>query len=338
MRRADLVLGATAVTAAFVIGLALLVIVLGGWKILLYLFIGFAALCAAAAGFGWIVYFVLAPRSMFVGFVEEGTGVAIRRAGALHKMLIQVKDHVLDEDGNVVPGKESHPFGGLRWFGWWPVDRVYWHKWSWSHVIGDGSVKDHKDEWLSYILLKQDTYVLRYEGMEDAESVPIEVEVGATLQVFNPVKAEFKVHNWLATITGRLEPRVRDLVAQRPWKQLNKMTGSLGGDLFTGSQSLFTEFLSMYGVKVWALEVRKLDPPEWLRELTLVVVRARRERDRIKTEAAGEAARVKKLLDVVEGAESESAIMLALVQQLGKETLIEMAKALGPLASALVGR
>jgi hypothetical protein len=70
--------------------------------------------------------------------VEEGTAKAIVRLGAFRKIVMAWKDYELDEEWNVKPvseiGKKLHLPGGLRFVGFWPLDKVYTYKFRWRGI------------------------------------------------------------------------------------------------------------------------------------------------------------------------------------------------------------
>jgi hypothetical protein len=108
-----------------------------------------------------LVYFILAPNNCFFTFVKEGKAKFVVRGDKFEKCLIQWEGHTFDyskdhpEKWNVIPGKERHILGGLRFYGLWPLFDIHIYKFRWTGVTEDGKIQ-HKEEWLDYILLKDD--------------------------------------------------------------------------------------------------------------------------------------------------------------------------------------
>jgi len=220
-----------------------------------------------------IVWHWLAPTNRFFTFVDEGTAKVVVRGGQAQKVLFRLKGHKMDANGYIVlaPGDEEPQrlLGGLSWVGLWPLDDVLIYTFRWTNVLHDGTINSHSAEWLDYILLKQDVYYFALERAEDADLLPLKVEILLTLRVVNPYLALFQVQDWLEAIVNRFKPIVRDTVAQGEYKELVAQRTSLGGILFTASAPLRQEFLDQYGVEVRAVEIREIEPPQEFLELTL---------------------------------------------------------------------
>lgn len=211
------------------------------------------------------------------------------------KALIQWKDHVLDKNWSVVKGKEPwHPFGGLRYYGFWPIKALYSYRFQWTGVAENGEVQFHPKEWLDYILLKDDVYWAKVEKAEDKKLLPLEIEVVLTIRVINPYKNLFAVQNWLETIINRTKPAVRDAITRKEYAELIKDKEAVGREIYKiiKERKLLKEFKSRYGVKVREIEVKEINPPKDYREDTLKKYRAEREKERIIIEADAERQRL----------------------------------------------
>jgi len=248
-----------------------------------------------------LVWFYLAPNNMFFTFVDESTAKIVVRGGQVRKVLVQLKEHTLDQDWNIVLGQERHLFGGLRWIGIWPLDEMYIYQFRWTNVLHDGTVQPHPAEWLDYILLKQDVYYFTETAAEDADLLPLEVEVLLTLKVVNPYKALFAVQDWLEAVINRYRPAVRDRVAQDRYETLINQKGSMANELLASSADVRQQFLDEYGVEVIAVEIKDIEPPEEHRNATLQKWLAERDAERVRVGAEAEADRTTTTFDAVRG-------------------------------------
>lgn len=238
-----------------------------------------------------LVWWGLAPRNLFFTFVEEGTAKAVMRGattkkvttpegkvykvtkgGQLRRVLIQWEGYTLDRESNVVEGRERwHPFGGLRYYGFWPFAQIYTYLFEWTGVAENGEVQSHPKEKLDYILLKDDVYWAKVENAEDKELLPLNVEVILTQRVVNPRKALFAVQSWLETIINRTKPAVRDSVTTEGYKELISKTKAIGEEIYKELEKelLREEFRDRYGIDVRKLEVKEINPREDYRDATL---------------------------------------------------------------------
>lgn len=234
------------------------------------------------------IYYWLAPSNRWFTFVKEGTAKIVVRGDKFEKALIQWERHTLDKRWNVVRGKEPwHPFGGLRYYGFWPVKDIYLYDFEWTGVKESGEVDHHPKERLDYILLKEDIYYFKIEKAEDKELLPMELEIVMTVRVINPYKALFVVQNWLEAIINRSRPAVRDAVTKRRYDELIKDKEAVGREIYKilKKRKLLEEFQNRYGVEVRRIEVKEINPGKEYREATLKKYLAEREKERIITEA-----------------------------------------------------
>jgi len=237
------------------------------------------------------VYFALAPKNKFFTFVKEGKAKLIFKGGQLVKTLIQYKGYVIDQTtGDLIEGEEKHLFGGLRWYGWWPLYDVVIYDFQWINVDHEGNIVVHEKETLDYVLLKDDVYWAKVEKAEDLNLLPLDVEVTLTIRIVNPSKAIFRVQNWLETVINRIKPAVRDSVTSQRFEDLIKDKDAVGKRISDKiiEKGLLLEFEESYGVRVKAIEVKDINPPQQYREATLKEFLAEQERKKITIEADAE--------------------------------------------------
>lgn len=269
-----------------------------------------------------IVYFVLAPRNLWWTFVKEGTTKIVVKGDQFNKALIQWKDYTFDKDWNVVKNgtavpedvkkeikqgqiklynfdqeegvyrEPRHLFGGLRFYGFWPIKDIYIYRFTWTGVKENGEIDRHPTEILDYILLKSDIYWCQLVGAEEKELLPLTIELISTVGIKNPYKALFKIENWLEAVINRIKPSIRDYVAKSGYKVLVKKKEAMGGKLHDGMENLRKEFEEKYGVDIQKIEVKDIKPPKEQLEATLKKWSAEREKEAIIIKAEAEATRI----------------------------------------------
>ena len=231
----------------------------------------------------------LAPNNYFFTFVKEGTAKIVVRGDEFDKALIQWKGYTFDEEWNVVEGKEPwHLFGGLRYYGFWPIQDIYGYNFQWTGVTESDEVVRHPKEKLDYILLKDDIYLTEVRGAEDKELLPLNVSLVLTIRVINPYKTLFRVQNWLETVNSRIRTWVRDTISHDSYEKWISEKKRIGEELFKSlkKQGLLEEFNNRYGIDVRKIEVKDIDPSteedyRKFREATLKKYLAQRESERI---------------------------------------------------------
>jgi len=268
-----------------------------------------------------IVYFVLAPRNLYWTFVKEGTAKIVVKGDQFNKALIEWKGNTFDKDWNRVKDgtpvpedvKEAikqkqikiynfdekegvyreprHLFGGLRFYGFWPIKDILLSRFTWTGVKENGEIDRHPTEILDYIPLRPDVYWFRLIGAEDKDLLPLEIEIIKTIGIINPYKAIFRIENWLETVINRTKPSIRDYIAKDEYKELVKTKQAMGGKLHRKIKKLRKEFKEEYGVDDQKTEVKDIKPPKDQLEATLKKWTAERERERILVEAEAEAER-----------------------------------------------
>lgn len=245
-------------------------------------------------------YFILAPKNMWFTFVNEGTAKFVVRGRKFQKALIQWEGHTLDEDWDVIEGKEPfHPLGGFRLYGWWPADDIHIYRFRWTGITEDGE-EEHKEEWLDYILLKDDVYLCKVPGAEDKNLLPLDIQLFLTIRIQNPYKARFRVQNWLETVINRMQPLLRQYVAENTYEKLLQREQKVGKEMWeqleeAGLVGEKGEFIERYGVEVRAIEIRQIQPPKDYLATTLLGFTAEQEKKAKVIAADAEAIRLEKV-------------------------------------------
>ncbi len=268
----------------------------------------FVLLAALPATSFLLVYFWWAPNNLFFTFVPEGRAKVVVRGDAFKKALLQWEGHKLamfsSQDhnaGDVIEGGlnlRKHFLGGLRFYGFWPIDDIYLYDFSWTNVLQDGTVQPHPKQTLDYCLVKKDVYWAKVWKAEDKKMLPLDVELVLTIRILNPYKALFRVQNWLETTINRIEPAVRNAISRKAYKTWIGGEADLADKIYKQEEvdDLLKEFRSDLGVDVRAIEVRSINPTtaevDRAREATLKKYFAEQDRERITVEAEAERRRL----------------------------------------------
>ena len=183
---------------------------------------------------------------------DEGTAKAIRRFGAVRKMVMVWEGYRFDgsEQGtkkwDVVKSKSvtdefvtlliGRLIGGLRFVGIRWIDRVYKYQFRWQdlELSEGGEEKKFHDKNISYILIKYATYSTGIRSAETGrgtdetlpERIPVDADFLITLRVKNPYKALFVAPpNWLENVLARLNALFRGWVGTKTVDELITLRG-----------------------------------------------------------------------------------------------------------------
>jgi len=262
-----------------------------------------------------LVYFVLAPKNLFFTFVHEGTAKWVVRSGKFSRCLMEWEGHNFAtsetdaEKWKIVPGKPSwyHRlccalFGGLRFYGFWPLWDIHIYDFKWTSVSEDGRETTRK-ECLDYVLLADDIFLAKICAAEDKALLPLDVQLYLTIRILNPYKARFRVQDWLEMTINRMQPLIRQHVSKYLYNDLLEKLQVIGEKLLQELKDggSIQEFQTRYGVDVRKIEVRQIDPPEALREATLKEYVAEQNSKATVKKAEGDAAAIR----LVAGAKAE---------------------------------
>ena len=248
-----------------------------------------------------LVYFWWAPRNLFFTFVPESRSKIVVRGDAFRKALIQWKDYQLGSQWNVIgfPGAGRSVFGGLRYYGFWPLDDIYIYDFQWTGIKEDGTIDPHPKETLDFILLKDDIYGLKEEKAEDKNLLPLDITVALTIRIVNPYRALFNVQNWLETVYNRVRPYIRDFITTDTYENFIKNPARMGIQIQTRleEEKILNEFWQRYGVDIRKIEVKDIDPGKEYRDISLAKYLAEKEREKIEIQAEAEKNRLKIVAD-----------------------------------------
>ncbi len=211
-----------------------------------------------------LIYFKWAKNNLNSTFVSEGTAKVIVKGGEVVGMLIQWKGRTFDREWNVIEGDDGrHPFGGLRFYGIWPVYDIYLYRLRWTNLHADGTPAEH-DEILDSVMLKDMVYYMEIDGAEDEDKIPLKIGLLLTLRIINPYKALFKGQDWMELL-NRMQPLFREHVAGVAFENLIKERQKVGGDLWKklNEEGLIQEFEDDYGIgfKEGGIEMKDITPP-----------------------------------------------------------------------------
>ncbi len=249
-----------------------------------------------------ILILSLARLNIFFTIVEEGTAKAIMKMGGFHRIIIQYKGKILDDNGNVVDGYEEHLFGGLRWLGIPFIYSLYKYQFRWKSLRAQSGEIIPNDKHIDYIMLKHDVYVAEIKNAECKGMIPLDITLLITARCVNPYRALFVAQDWMEMLINRSEALFRQYVSEYQFEELIKEKQKAGGRLwermeeagFVGDEGLF---LKEYGIEIKGIEMRDINPAgeskkiyeenatkQWLAEKEAARIRtlAEAEKDRIK--------------------------------------------------------
>lgn len=222
------------------LGVSIVIFLTGtlSWKILL---ISLAAILSAFL----IIYFFLAPNNKFFTFVYEGTAKGIVRGGEIDRYILRWKGHHIEPDGKIKNGKGKETwlssllremFGGLVFYGIWPIYNVEVYELSWTGMNERGEVDKHVDEELDYVMVKDDIYYVKVVDAEDEDLLPLEMEILLTFRVINPYLARHRISNYVEAVINLTRPAIRDVVTTDTFRNLIRMVGDIGPKIFMSLQ------------------------------------------------------------------------------------------------------
>ncbi len=250
---------------------------------MIYLLIGFLAVLAFAS-----LLFVF----LRFTFVDEGTDKIVVRFGGYKKTLLAKRGYKVDDDDEIVqlePDEEppSTRFGGLRFVGFWPLDKVFTYNFTWVKIKPDGTSEDRHEEGVNHILARDYVYGIKVQKAEDADLVPLDVLLSATAQITNPYKALFGVKDWFGAFIGRVSPYVRKFVTQKSYDEIEE--ADLETDIFNAliADGIIEELKDRYGIDLHKIEVVDINPGEAYRQMTLQKKIGKMNADQAVEETAG---------------------------------------------------
>lgn len=270
-----------------------------GWKVLLIIV---GAMAMIVSGF-CLIYFWWAPNNLFFTFVKEGTAKIVVKGHKFHKAIIQFKDHGLDNPETTVnilqlpEGEEEkkHLFGGLKYYGLWPIDDIFVYEFQWVGMATNGELELHPPEHLDYIFIKDDVYGCEVVKAEDKELMPLNIKLTFTVRIVNPYKALFVIENWYETMINRITPYIRDFITTDTYAKFitDPQRIGVGVKAKLEEENILKELKDRYGVEIRRIEVNAINPQKEFREATMKKVLALRERDKTLTNARAEKDRLK---------------------------------------------
>ena len=254
---------------------------------------------ASLVTLGVLIYWKWAPNNLFFTFVIEGTGKIVVKGGEFSRFLIQWQGHTINQNGEVVEGNEPwHPFGGLRFYGIWPVYDIYVYRLRWTSLRESGEPVQH-DVVQDFVLLKDFVYYTELKAAEDKDKVPLTFGLVITLRIVNPYKALFVVQDWLELTLNRIKPLFREFVARHSFEELLREKQAVGGEVWESLDlsGLLSEIERDYGVKVkpGGIEMKDITPPEDYQKAATLQYLADREKEAILVKADAEAGRIQKV-------------------------------------------
>lgn len=256
--------------------------------------------------YSFLKYLAGPYKRYFFTSVVEPTAQIVVKGGALYGALIQKKGYTFDKDWCVVPegvpvkdgevvsegtlGAEiyfepKHHFGGIRYYGFYPLFNILLHNLRWYDVE---DVKDkgatpqfHEKEDMDYVLLQPDIYYRQEAGVEtgylrepgskrevkteEMERIAIKAEFLVTMEVVNPCRALFSgAPQYIENTLLKLSPVLRTVVTSRDLDTLLLLEGSgidILGSLPSGDVELIEMLKKKWGMKIHAIQIWRITPP-----------------------------------------------------------------------------
>jgi len=280
---------------------------------------------------------ILAPEDMYFTEPSEGTAMFVVRGLRIEDVLAEWKGHHLDDHFNVCDGDPTRRSWwnrkfGIEYIGFWPWKNILWYKFRWTGLTERNDIQP-KEEWLNYILLKGDVYLMELVNVEDKNQLHLTIRILFIWQVINPLRAKISVQNWLEAVLHRSkEPIIQytKTIAYEDFfvtSQGQKVAGEamkdgLGQAKLTGPTG---EFETVYGVRLVSLSVFQVEPPEEYRATTLLKFTAEREKEAALIRADAEVQRIEKVWGKIRdfGRVGEiQSILEALKEKIGPEAKI----------------
>jgi hypothetical protein len=234
------------------------------------------------------------------------------RGKTLKKIIMFWQGHHIDEKGDIRDGDEGwHPFGGLRWIGIYPMDKLYAYEFEWVTLNNQGVPEFHDKRWLTYLLLKEDVYFYKVENAEDKNGLPLNFEMVITLKPTNPGKSLFNVENWLEAVINRVQAEQIRAIKKYSYEQMigKEKVEEDGKEIkdfdfdeaFKKSLAdIFSYFDESYGQGVVDLQTKKVDPGEGYRKATTTKYEKEKEAEGINVLADAETGRIDKVYSKIE--------------------------------------
>lgn len=238
----------------------------------------------AVVGF-CLIYFWWARRNLYFTFVSEGRAKIVVRGDAFHKIIMQWSGHKLSTqqqkdgegaivvdindviEGETLPiqtlfGRILRVFGGLKYYGFWPIEDIYLYDFEWVGMKQNGELSPHPKETLDYVLLKDDVYGALVEQAEDRDLLPLNVSLALTIKMVNPFKALFNVQSWYEMVINRITPYVRDFITTNTYKEFIQGETRIdkGAMERLTEEGILAEFKNRYGVELRKIEIKGIDP------------------------------------------------------------------------------
>ncbi len=273
-----------------------------------------------------VLYFYWAKHNVIGYFIEEGyciifawsgenfAGADLRYGKARFNENWDVETPETSEEKKPMwqRGKKIR-IGGMGFY-LWPFKRIYEYNMTWAKKTEKGE-RVSKTEKLSRVLLKPYVYSLEYQNMEDADRMPINIEIAAEMQIINPIKALFGVERWYRAILNMTEGEVRKYIGENLYIKLinRKSQEEVGEKIKEQMKNVLQDFNAEYGVNVKRIKVMQVVPSRKEDvEATLKAMQAERERERVIITAQAEAVKI--------GQELTGAVMQALSLMTGIKT------------------
>ncbi|MDD3170175.1 MAG: SPFH domain-containing protein [Candidatus Pacebacteria bacterium] len=274
---------------------------------------------------GLVLYFYWAKHEVIGYFIEEGYCIIFAWGGeSLAGADLRYTKHYFNENWDVVTEgadeskeetesgeKKRRSFLGIGFY-LWPFQRIFEYDMTWAKKTEKGE-RISKTEKLRRILLKPYVYSFEYQNMEDADRMPVNIDMAMEIQIKNPIKALFGIEKWYRAVLNLTEGDMRTYVGRSFYRDMVRSGKDVGEQIKHMMENTLKGFRDEYGVQIRKIKVGQIVPSRKEDvEATLKAMQAERERERVIIAAQAEAFKI--------GQELEGAVMQALSIATGVET------------------
>jgi len=226
--------------------------------------------------------------------VKEGTAKVVMSFGGFRKIISQWEKHFIDVDWNIWREKEKEAegktrrrlrgriFGGLWFYGIWPIDKIYTYPLRWTDLrrVEEAGEKIERsqfhDEILGHVMLKPAVYWTKIFKVETCppERIPVDIEILITMRIINPYNFLFIAPPTpLEDVLARIDALMRARVSMLTMDELIALKGKSevlwdGEKEVTGlkDEKLIKETLPKWGLEIAekGVDIKSIGlPPEY---------------------------------------------------------------------------
>lgn len=163
-----------------------------------------------------LICLFLAKNDWFFSLPPEGSIIAVvagdsKNSGGLIRLIPNIKDHVLNKDGQLIKGQNPKMLFGIYWLGLWPFSHRLVYKFSYAR-IEQGQMVSKPDRWTDR-LIHTYPYAIKITGLEVRGFIEIDFTLVVKVVIEWPYKTLFGIQplgSWLEVLTALIREHLRD--------------------------------------------------------------------------------------------------------------------------------